>query len=177
MINKKVEKVMNEQIVKEMYSAYLYLSMAAYFESKNLKGMASWMKAQAQEEQVHAMLFFQHIVDRGGRVVLGAIDAPPSEWKSPLEVFVKSNEHEQLVTSLINNIVDVAKAERDHASEKLLQWFTNEQIEEEAQTDEVAQQLKLIGSDTSALLMLDQKLGTRVFVYPATLSAVLGGGN
>jgi ferritin len=177
MINKKVEKVMNEQIVHEFYSAYLYLAMAAHFDSLNLKGAAHWLRCQAQEEEIHAMKFYLHIADRQGRVVLGAIDKPPVEWKSPYEAFKAANEHEQLVTGLINNIVNIAQEEKDHASSTLLQWFTNEQIEEEAQTDEIAQKLKLIGNSGEALLLLDQQLGTRVFAYPANinLNAVPGG--
>ncbi|OGC04759.1 ferritin [candidate division WOR-1 bacterium RIFOXYA12_FULL_43_27] len=175
MINKNVEKIMNEQIVHELYSAYLYLAMSAYFESINLKGAAHWMRCQAQEEEIHAMLFYKHIVDRMGKVVLGKIDAPPASWKSPLEAFVEANKHEQKVTALINNIAKIAMQEADFASNTILQWFTNEQIEEEAQTDEIAQQLKLVGDNSSALLLLDQKLLTRIFTYPATLSAVVGG--
>lgn len=175
MINEKVADIMNQQIVHELYSAYLYLAMSAYFESINLKGAAHWMRCQAQEEEIHAMLFYKHVVDRMGKVILGKIDAPPAVWQSPLEVFVEANKHEQKVTALINNIAKVAQQEADFASNTLLQWFTNEQIEEEAQTDEVAQQLKLVGDNSSALLLLDQKLATRIFAYPATLQGVVQG--
>lgn len=176
MMNKNVEKAMNEQIVHELYSAYLYLAMSAYFESTNLKGAAHWMRCQAQEEEIHAMLFYKHITDRMGKVILSKIEAPPSGWNSPLEIFVEANKHEQKVTALINNIAKISTQESDFASNTILQWFTNEQIEEEAQTDEVAQQLKLVGDNSSALLLLDQKLATRIFAYPATLSSVVAGG-
>lgn len=175
MINSKVEKVMNEQIVHELYSAYLYLAMSAYFESINLKGAANWMRCQAQEEQLHAMKFYAHIVDRGGRVELTQIDAPPKEWKSVLDAFEEAYKHEQKVTALINDIAKIAMQEADFASSTLLQWLTNEQIEEEASADEIVQQIKMVGENTSALLMLDQKLGARVFTYPTNINQDQGG--
>ena len=166
MIDKKVEKLMNEQIVNELYSAYLYLAMSAYFEANNLKGLAHWMRCQAQEEEVHAMKFYKHIVERGGRVDLGKIDAPPSEWKSALGAFKAAYKHEQKVTSLINKIVEASDSSKDYASRGLLQWFVDEQIEEEAQTDEIVKQLELIGEKGPGILMLDRHIGKREFKYP-----------
>ncbi len=173
MLNSKVEKAINDQIVAETYSAYLYLSMASYFESKGLKGMNSWMKNQAQEELTHAMKFFNYVGERGGRVVLGAIEAPPSEWESPLAAFENALAHEQKVTGLINSIMDVVIAEKDHASKSVLQWFIDEQVEEEATAGEIVDQLRLIGNNGQGLLMLDKELGARTFTYPPT---ALGGG-
>jgi ferritin len=172
MIDEKVRKAMNDQIVAETYSAYLYLSMAACFESRNLKGFANWMKCQAQEEMTHAMLLFNHVLERGGRIELGAIEAPPSEWESPQALFEAAYAHEQKVTGLINAIVDVAEAQKDRASMPLLQWFVKEQIEEEASASEQAEALKLAG-DGGGLFMLDREAGARTFVYPPP---VLAGG-
>ena len=166
MLNAKVEKAINEQIVAETYSAYLYLSMAAYFESRGLKGMGSWMKNQAQEELTHAVKFFNYVNERGGRVILGAIEAPPSEWQSPLAAFENALAHEGKVTGLINGLVDLAIAEKDHASNSFLRWYVDEQVEEEATAGEIVDQLRLIGEDGQGLLMLDRELGARVFVYP-----------
>ncbi|MHC4914414.1 MAG: ferritin [Planctomycetota bacterium] len=172
MINEKVRKVMNDQIVAETYSAYLYLSMSAWFDGRNLKGFASWMKCQAQEELTHAILLFNHVLERGGKVELGAIEAPPSEWASPVAVFEATYAHEQKVTALINAIVDVAEAEKDRASMPLLQWFVKEQIEEEASASELLESLKLAG-EGGGLFMLDREAGARVFTYPPP---VLAGG-
>jgi ferritin len=173
MINKKVEAAFNKQIVAETYSAYLYLQMAGYFEGLNLKGFSNWLKCQAQEELTHAMLFFNHLADRGGKARLGAIEAPTSEWKSPQAVFEAAYEHECKVTGMINNLVELANAEKDFAASPLLQWFVNEQIEEEAQTSELANKLKLVGSNGDGLLRLDADAATRTFVYPPP---VLAGG-
>ncbi|MHC4488139.1 MAG: ferritin, partial [Planctomycetota bacterium] len=122
MISKKMEKALNGQLNAELYSAYLYLSMAAYFESADLAGFANWMRVQVQEEQFHAMKFYDYIIERGGRVTLGSIQAPPSDWDSPLAVFEATLTHEQKVTGLINDLVDVARGEKDNASEIFLQW-------------------------------------------------------
>jgi ferritin len=167
MINKKVQDALNRQCNREMYSAYLYLSMSAYFQSLNLKGCANWMRVQTQEEMVHAMKFYDHVIQRGGRVVLADIEAPPTEWKSPREAFEKTYEHEQKVTGLIHDLVDLAIAEKDHASVSFLQWFVTEQVEEEESASDLAEKLKLIGGDGNGLLMLDKELGQRVFTPPA----------
>lgn len=166
MISSKMTKTMNKQATAEFYSAYLYLQMAAYFESLNLKGLANWMRVQKLEEQVHGMMFFDHIVERGAEVKLGAIDAPPPKWDSPQAVFEAAYQHEVKVTGMINNLVDIARAEKDHASDAFLQWFVTEQVEEESSTLTVAQKLKLIGKDSSGLFMLDRELALRVFTPP-----------
>jgi ferritin len=167
MIKKKVQDALNEQIKWELYSAYLYLSMAAYFESINLSGFANWMKVQAQEEAVHAIKFFDFVNGRGGRVILAAVEAPPSEWDSALATFEAVYEHERIVTGRINDLVDLAVAESDHATNQMLQWFVTEQVEEEASADEVVQKLKLVGKEGGGLFMLDEELGQRVFTPPA----------
>lgn len=166
MIKEKLQDAINEQINKELYSAYLYASMAAYFESVNLKGFANWMSIQRQEEEAHAFRFYKFVNERGGRVIFKAIDTPPSEWSSPLKVFEEVYKHEQFVTSLINDLVDLAQQEKDHAMYNYLQWFIDEQVEEEASADEIVQQLKMVGDNAGALFMLDRELGQRVFVDP-----------
>ncbi len=166
MIKEKIKDAINKQINAEMYSAYLYLSMSAYFESINLKGFANWMKAQVQEEMVHAMKFYDYINERGGRVLLTAIDAPPTQWDSSLAVFEYTYKHEQRVTGLINGLVDLAISEKDHATNNFLQWFVAEQVEEESSADAVVQKLKIAGDRSGGLFMLDQELGQRVFTPP-----------
>ena len=161
MINRKVEGALNDQIQKEFYSSYLYLSMAAKFESMNLKGFAHWMQLQANEETKHAMKIYGHLNERGGRVTLQAIDAPPSNWKSAEEMFAEAYKHEQKVTESINRIVELAKKEKDNATEVFLQWFVNEQVEEEASTNEIARKLQLLGDNAPALVMLDGELHKR----------------
>jgi ferritin len=168
MISKKMQDAMNEQIKHELESAYLYLSMAAYFHSAGLDGMAQWMRVQTQEEMVHAMKFFDHIRDRDGRVELLALTQPKKEWASPLAAFQDAYEHEKFVTSRINDLVKTATEESDYASSELLQWFTTEQIEEEASTSRVAQALERIGDSGSGLIMLDRELSKRTFTMPST---------
>ena len=167
MLDVKMEKALNDQIVAEMYSAYLYLSMAAYFDAEGLSGFARWMRAQFAEEQVHALKMFSYVGELGGRVRLGAIDAPPSDWCSPLEVFEQTLSHEQMVTGLINELVNLALDLSDHATDNFLRWFVTEQVEEEDSADSIRQQLKLVGDNGQGLLMLDRELGTRVHTPPA----------
>jgi ferritin len=166
MLNDKMQEALNSQINAEIYSSYLYLSMSAYFESINLSGFASWMRAQAQEEMVHAMKFYDYVNERGGRVILGPIEAPPSEWESAVAVFDATYKHEQKVTGLINDLVDLAIEEKDHATNNLLQWFVSEQVEEEASASGVLNKAKLTGDAPGGLFMLDQELGARVFTMP-----------
>jgi len=166
MIGKKMETALNDQVNAELYSAYLYLSMSAYFESVNLPGFANWMKIQSQEELVHAMKIYDYINERGGRVLLKQIEQPPTEWDSPLAVFQNVYKHEQKVTGLINTLVNLAVEERDHAANMFLQWFVNEQVEEEKSADQVIQKLKLTADAPGALYMLDNELGQRVFTPP-----------
>jgi ferritin len=161
MITKAVLDRMNEQIVNELYSAYLYLSMSAYFEAENLPGFAHWMRVQASEEQVHAMKFYDHILDRGSKVVLKAIAEPPENFSSPQDVFKQSYEHEQKVTGLINGIYKEAITENDVASQIFLQWFINEQVEEEKNASQILDVLTKIGSSVGGLYQLDHRLGKR----------------
>jgi ferritin len=167
MINNKIEKALNGQLKEELYSAYLYLSMSAWFETKNLKGFANWMKVQNQEEQMHAMKIFDYLNERGGKVILQKIDEPPYEWKNPLDAFGAAYKHEQHITGCINDLVHIAMEEKDRATQVFLDWFVNEQVEEEATADDIVQQLKLIGDSGQGLFMVDRELGTRTFVPPA----------
>ena len=171
MLNENMEKALNDQIVAELYSAYLYLSMAAYFESINLRGASNWMRCQAQEETVHGMKFYDYIIERGGKVTLGAIDQPPSEWDSSLAVYEAALGHEREVTARINKLVDLSVKEGDHATNNILQWFVAEQVEEEASADEVVQQLRMVGTDGGGLFMVDRELAQRVFTPPADTAA------
>lgn len=170
MINEKIEKEINKQINAELWSAYLYLSMSSYFESTSLKGFANWMWIQAREEVTHAMRLYKYVIERGGRVILMEINKVPLTWKSPLDSFEETYAHEQKVTSLINRIVKIAETEKDYATINMLQWFINEQVEEESSADEIIQKLKLIGKDTNGLFMLDQELRNRVFTPPIDLT-------
>lgn len=166
MINEKVAKVLIEQVNKELYSAYLYLSMSAYFSDIGLLGFASWMRVQVQEEQAHAMLIYDFLINRGQKVTLGAIDAPPNDWKNPLQVMEETLKHEIYVTSLINNVVAVAEEQKDRATMSYFNWFVDEQVEEEANAQDIIAKLKLIGEDKSALYLLDKDLSARVFTPP-----------
>jgi ferritin len=167
MISKKVEEALNGQINAELYSAYLYLSMEAYFESVSLPGFATWMRVQTQEELMHTMKIYGFVNERGGRVLLKSIDQPPTEWESPLAVFEASYKHEQKVTGLINDLVNLAIEQKDHATNSFLQWFVNEQVEEEDSADQVVQKLKMIKNDPGGLFLVDRELGQRVFTPPA----------
>jgi ferritin len=161
MIGKKMLDAFNEQINAELYSAYLYQAMAADFEARNLRGFAHWMELQAKEEQGHAKKMYGFLVDRGGRVVLKAIAAPPAEWKSALAVFEEVYAHEQKVTGLIYKLVELARSENDHAAEVFLAWFVTEQVEEEAHASEISEKLKLVKDQAQGLLMMDSLLGQR----------------
>jgi ferritin len=167
-----MQAALNDQINKELYSEYLYLSMAAYFESLGLKGFANWMRVQTREEHTHAIMMFTYVNDAGGRVALAPIDGPELDWVSPLAAFEKVLSHEQYVTSRINNLVNLALDERDHASNAFLQWFITEQVEEEANAKQIVDTLKLIGDQAQPLLMLDRELATRVFVVPAAAATI-----
>ena len=168
MLNKKVEKALNAQLNAEMYSSYLYLSMAAYCEAKDLPGFAHWMTTQAQEELFHAMKFYDYINERGGRVTLTKIDGPMTTWASPVKMFGHVYQHEVKVTGLINKLVDLVIKEKDHATNNFLQWFVKEQVEEEASASEVLGRLKLIGKNSNGLLMYDRELAQRMplFTFP-----------
>ena len=161
MINPKMEKAFNEQINAEIHSFYLYLSMSAWFTSRNYHGMAGWMQVQAKEEMTHAMKFYGQIQERGGSVKLQTIEGPQIEWKSPLDVFENAFKHEQYITGRINNLVKMAIEEHDYASDNFLQWFVKEQVEEEASASGVVEQLKMIGDQPGGLFMLDHELAKR----------------
>lgn len=161
MLSPKIQDAFNKQINAELYSSYLYLSMAAYFEAQDLKGMANWMRVQAGEENQHAMRFFDFINARSGRVTLTTIEAPKTEWKSPLEVFEDSYKHEQKITGLIGDLMNLVGSERDGAGHDFLEWFCREQVEEEANVQLIVAQLKLAGDSGLGRYMLDQQLGQR----------------
>ena len=163
MISRKMQDALNKQVEAEFYSAYLYLSMSAYLDSKDLPGAANWMRIQYKEEVSHAEKLFDFIMERDGRAVVSAIDAPPFEWESALEVFEVAYGHEQKVTALINGLVDIARAEKDYATEIFLQWFVNEQVEEESSVKAIVQQFKLLEGSKNGLFMIDRELASRTF--------------
>jgi ferritin len=164
MISKKMQLAIEEQVNAEIWSAYLYLSMSAYFERQNLRGFANWMRIQWQEEISHAMKFFDYVHSRGGEIYLKPIAAVQTEWSNALDVFTETLKHEKHVTSLINNLANIAVEEKDHASNSMLQWFINEQIEEEDNAEQIIVQLKMTGDNGFGLLMLDREMASRVFV-------------
>ena len=160
-LGKNLENALNEQIREELASAYIYLSMAAYFETLNLPGFAHWMRAQSNEEMEHAMKFFAHINGRGGRVVLQAIEQPPIDFEGPTDIFEQALKHEQYISSRIIDLYKLAEKEGEYASFSLLQWFVDEQVEEEESATEVLEYLRLIGDKGQGLLMLDRQLAQR----------------
>lgn len=160
-LSKKMQDAINEQIKEEFFSAYIYLSMAAYCESINLPGFAAWMQAQSQEEMEHAMKFYGFIHDRGGRVILEALDQPPAEFDGPLGVFEKTLEHEQYITGRIHKLYALAVEENDYASLSTLQWFGDEQVEEEKTATEILELVKTMGDHKQGLIMLDRQLAQR----------------
>lgn len=166
-MNAKIEQALNDQINEELYSAYLYLSMAAYFHDMNLSGFAHWMTLQNQEETVHAMKFFRYIAGRGGRVQLGEIAQPQFSWDGPLDAFEAALKHERHITERINILMDLAVTEKDHATQSFLRWFVDEQVEEEENVSDVVQKLRLLGKDGGGLFMMDRDLASRVFTPPA----------
>ena len=161
MLKKSVETALNKQINRELNSAYLYLSMSACFESMNMKGFAHWLRVQSKEEQSHAMKFYDYVIAKGGTVILGMIEAPKAKWKSPQEAFADVLAHEQKVTGFINDLVDIAIKEEDHATNNFLQWFVKEQVEEEENAVEILSKIKMIGDAPGILLFLDHELSKR----------------
>ncbi len=164
MLKEKMEKALNEQINKEMFSAYLYLSMSAYAQTLGLPGVANWMKIQAQEELTHANKFFDYVHERNSRVLLQPIAGVDTEFGSVIEMFERVLEHEQMVTDSINNLVDISIELSDHATRSMLMWFVDEQVEEEASVQEIIDQLKMVEGKGHGLFMIDKDLGQRVFV-------------
>jgi ferritin len=161
MITKTVQDAVNEQINKELYSSYLYLSMSAYFSDKNLPGLAQWLRVQAEEERGHAMKFYDFLLDRGGRVLLKEIAKPGEMWNSTFEAFKEVQAHEAMITASINALYELAVKEKDYPTQILLQWFINEQVEEEKNAAGIVAQLELINAKDTAVLMLDHQLGKR----------------
>ena len=172
MIGKKLNDAMNEQIKNELESYYIYLSMAAWLHAKALDGMGHWMRVQAHEEMLHAMKFFNHLIDRGGKVVLKDLKQLKIQWKSPLEVFQDAFEHEKFISKKINDLMSIARQEKEYASEPLLAWFTDEQIEEESNANKITEQLEMVGADKSGLLMLDRELAARAYPPGSPLNPV-----
>ncbi len=164
MISDRMLEALNKQINEEMFSAYLYLSMSAYFELQNLKGFANWMMVQYKEEVDHAMKFYHYINSRGGKVKLFALAEPPSEWSSPLNAFEETLKHEQHITKCINDLVDLAEQEKDRATFNLLQWYIDEQIEEEENDNEILGKLRLLGEGGNSIFMLDRELAQRKYI-------------
>ncbi len=164
MITEKMQNELNKQINAEYWSAYLYLSMSAYCESAGLPGAANWMRIQYQEEVTHALKFFDYVIDRGGTVSLLPIKEVPNSWNGIIHIFEETQKHEQHVTSLINNLMDVAIEVRDHAAKSFLQWFVDEQVEEEANVQKILDQLRMVGGKGDGLFLIDKDLATRVFV-------------
>lgn len=168
MIKDRFCEALNKQINAEMFSSYLYLSMAAWFESKSLSGFAHWMRMQSEEEMVHAMKMFDYVNERGARVILKPIEQPESEWDSPLAVVEAVLEHEELVTELINDLVDIAMEVRDHAGTYFLQWYVEEQVEEEATVGSLLDRMKMIADDSAGMFALDMELAKRTFTPPVS---------
>ncbi len=166
MLNKKIEDALNEQINKETYSAYLYQALSAHSTHMGLSGVANWFQIQVQEEISHAQKIYNFIDERGGKVKLGAIEEPPSEFKSVMQMFEETLKHEQFITKSINDLMDLVLAEKDHASQIFLQWFVTEQVEEEDNVNTILNDLKLISDSGNGLRMLDKELATRVFTQP-----------
>lgn len=158
MLSKKLELELNKQINAEFYSAYLYLSMSSYLASKNLNGFSNRMKVQFEEEQFHAMKLYEFVLDRGGNVILDNIAKPKQEWTGVIDVFEDTLEHEMKITAMINNLIDIAYEEKDHATVAELQWFVTEQVEEEATVSDILDQLKMIEGKGAGLFMLDREM-------------------
>lgn len=166
MTNKKLQDAFNEQMKNEFFSGYLYKSMVVYFEAEELKGFGNWLRVQALEELTHGEKFFDYLLSTGAEPKLLSIDAPKSDWKSPLEAFEYGLKHEQFVTASINKLMDLARKESDHAAQIFLQWFVTEQVEEESNFTAWCRKLKLVKGDGRGLLLLDQEAAARVFTPP-----------
>lgn len=170
MLSKKMESALNEQINREMYSAYLYMAMSADSTFKGLKGFANWFMVQYHEEMLHAMKMYEYVTRQGGSVRLKAIEEPPATFASAMDMFQQTLKHEQFVTQCINDLSNLAVQEKDHASQVFLQWYVSEQVEEEENDNDVIAQLKLVGSDTAGLFMLDKEMAARMLTVPSDFS-------
>ncbi|MEW6071226.1 MAG: ferritin [Planctomycetota bacterium] len=172
MLDAEIETALSDHLNREIYSSHLYYSMAAWFEARTLKGFSHWLRIQALEELSHVQKFFSYVPERGGRLRMLAVEAPPIEWKSPLAVFQAVHAHEVGVSAMINRLADLAIAKGDHATVNFLQWFIAEQVEEEASADEAVQRLKLVDQTPGGLFLLDQEMNKRVFtVLPEVAAA------
>ena len=161
MISKKMQDALNKQLNAELFSSYLYLSMAAHFESSNMKGFANWMNRQSSEEYGHAMKFYKYLVDVGAKVALNTIDKPKDKWTSPKQAFDEALKHEKKITKMINDLADLAVIEKDHATNIFLHWFVTEQVEEVASVEDIVYKFEMIGDNKSGLFMLDRELSHR----------------
>lgn len=170
MLNKKMEESLNEQMNRELYSAYLYLSISSYCTNQGLKGFANWFMVQYHEEMFHAMKFYEYINLQGGRAILEAIPQPPSSFESPLDMFIKTLEHEQFITRSINELMELSIAEKDHATQIILQWYVTEQVEEESNDNELIAQLRIIKEDPQGIMLLDRELAGRMTTVPTEFS-------
>lgn len=169
MISQKLQDAINAQINKELYSEYLYLSMGAYCKALDLDGFANFFTVQTQEEHFHAMKMYNYVLETGGKISLKAIAEPPNDFKSVLDTFEQTYEHEKFVTKSINNLMDLALKENDHATSSFLKWFIDEQVEEEASVSRILNRVKLVGGEGQGLLMIDAELAARVFTPPAAV--------
>ena len=168
MLTKKLEDAINAQINKELYSAYFYLGMSAYCNTLDLDGFTNFFHVQYQEETIHGMKMYNYLLERGGNIKLSQIDTPPQDFKSPLDVFQQTLEHEKIVTKSINDLMDLALKENDHATISFLKWYVDEQVEEESTINKLVNKMKLIGDNIGGLLIIDSELKARVFTPPAT---------
>ena len=175
MLKPRVEEAINAQIQRELYSSYLYLSMAAHLASRNLPGFSHWLNVQAQEEMIHVIKFYTHVLDRGGKVTLQAIEAPPHEWPTLEAIFQATLAHERYITENIHDLVDIAAAERDHGTHAFLQWYVNEQVEEEKNAEDLLAKIQLLGGTGHGVFMMDRDLAARPAPFP-TPPALLPGG-
>lgn len=169
MLSEKIEQALNKQINAEMWSAYLYLSMSAYCSSIGREGMANWFQVQFREEQDHARILFNYVLQRGGRVKLDAIAAVPTEWKSVLDVFESTLHHEEKVTAMINELVALSTEENDYATQSMLRWFIDEQVEEEENARQIIDNVRFLEGNSYGLYMFDKELGARTYTQPAVL--------
>ncbi len=167
MLSTKMNEALNEQINRELFSEYLYLSMAAHFENASLDGFTNWFLVQVQEERFHAMKFYHYVNQKGGKIELKPIAGPQTKFESIKEIFAAGLKHEEFITQSINDLIDLSIKERDHATTNFLQWYVNEQVEEEANFDKLLKEITLLGDNGQGLLMLDRELATRVFTPPA----------
>ena len=172
MISKKLNDAINEQINRELYSEYLYSSMRAWFAAQSLDGFANWMEVQVREEHAHGMGFYQYILERGGRVILKAIAQPPADFKTPLNAFKETLKHENYITKSINELMDLAIKEKDHALKSFLQWYVDEQVEEEANDEKILNMLERVKDSTEGLFFIDKELSARVY-NPPTINGMI----